>query len=78
MSPQVRLVCYPRTDGVFSAAAALHLRIELPAHYSAEEVVGEIQLRLRDRYPLASIQVETALPSGGASTWHVYRDGFVS
>ena len=74
MSPSVRLVCYPDGDGKFNAHAALTLRIDLPDSYSAQDVIDEIQRRLRDSYPLASIHVETG-GDGELPTWHVFRDG---
>jgi hypothetical protein len=80
MSPSVRLVCYSDGDGTFGRhAAALTLRIDLPENYSAQEVVTEIERRLRETYPLAAIHVESSdgVSDGGAGspTWHVYRHG---
>lgn len=79
MSPSVRLICYPDGDGAFSTHATLTLRIDLPDSYSPEQVVGEIERRLRATYPLASILVERGDGDGdataGMATWHVYRDG---
>ncbi len=59
MSPSVRLVCYPDGDGQFVAHAALTLRIDLPETYSAEDVITEIRRRLREKYPLAAIRVDS-------------------
>ena len=76
MSPSVRLVCYPDGDGQFGQhAAALTLRIDLPELYSAADVVSEIERRLRETYPLASIHVETTDGDSAVPIWHVYRDG---
>jgi hypothetical protein len=75
MSPSVRLVCHPDVDGRFSERAALTLRIDLPGSYSAEDVVKEIQQRLRETYPLATIRVEAANGDGDLPVWHVHRDG---
>lgn len=77
MSPSVRLVCYPAGDGQFSEHAAITLRIDLPDSYSAEDVVDEIERRLRDSYPLARIQVEPGDGDGHRPIWHVYRDGLM-
>jgi hypothetical protein len=74
MSPSVRLVCYPRGDGTFNEHAQLTLRIDLPDSYSAEDLVAEVQRRLRDSYPLAAIHVEPG-KADGPPTWHVHRDG---
>ncbi len=75
MSSSVRLVCYPDVDGHFTEHAAITLRIDLPDSYSADDVVQEIQRRLRETYPLASIHVEPGDGDGEPPTWHVYRDG---
>jgi hypothetical protein len=76
VSPHVRLVFYPDGDGAFASHTSVGLKIDLPAEYSAEEVMTAVQEHLRDRYPLAAIH---ALPTtdGGDfdATWHVYRDG---
>jgi hypothetical protein len=81
MSPQVRLVTYPDGDGAFSAHT-LQLTVELPAAYSPDDVVQEIERRLRETYPLARITVEhpggAGAGDGGQVTWHVYRDGAVT
>ena len=78
MPPQVRLVTYPNGDGAFSAHT-LQLTVDLPAAYSADDVVREIERRLQDTYPLAHIRVEhpdgVGDGDGGKVTWHVYRDG---
>lgn len=71
MSPKVRLKCYPASDAAFGQHAALHLTIELPETYSPDEIVLEIQRRLRETYPLALIRAESL----DDPTWHVYRDG---
>ena len=78
MSPSVRLVCYPDGDGRFGAHAALTMRIELPETYSAEDVIDEIQRRLREKYPLAAVQIETGDGVDAPVTWHVFRDGLVA
>jgi len=78
MSPSVRLVCYPDGDGRFGAHAALTLRIDLPETYSAEDVIVEIQRRLRDKYPLAAIRVESGDGLERPATWHIFRDGIVT
>jgi hypothetical protein len=81
MSPQVRLVTYPDGDGAFGAHT-LRLTVELPAAYSPDDVVREIERRLRETYPLAHITVEhpdgAGDGDGGQVTWHVYRDGAVA
>jgi hypothetical protein len=66
MSPQVRLVTYPDGDGAFSAHT-LQLTVELPAAYSPDDVVQEIERRLRETYPLAPAPA-TAARSPGTST----------
>jgi hypothetical protein len=74
MSPSVRLFCYPDGDGRFSEHTALTLRIDLPDHYAPADVLRDIERRLRDTYPLATILVEEG--SGiDKPTWHVHRDG---
>jgi hypothetical protein len=78
MSPSVRLVCYPGGDGAFTEHTALTLRIDLPVTYSAEEVVAEIQQRLRAIYPLATITVEDGDGEDGLPIWRVHRDGHAS
>lgn len=74
MSPSVRLVCHPHDDGMVSDHAALTLRIDLPDTYSAEDVATEVQQRLRETYPLATIYVQPA-DGDQLPTWHVHRDG---
>ena len=78
MSPSVRLVCYPDGDGAFTKHTALTLRIDLPETYSAADVLGEIQQRLRAVYPLATITIEDGDGEGELPTWHVHRDGHAS
>jgi len=75
MSPTVLLVCYPDGDGAFAEHTALTLRIDLPDVYSAEEVIAEIQLRVRAIYPLATITVEDGEGEDALPIWHVRRDG---
>jgi hypothetical protein len=78
MSPSVRLVCYPDGDGAFTEHTALTLRIDLPDTYSADEVVAEIQQRVRAIYPLATITIEDGLDGDALPTWQVHRDGHPS
>ena len=78
MSPTVRLVCYPDGDGAFAVHTALTLRIDLPETYSADEVIAEIQLRVRSIYPLATITVEDGEGEDALPIWHVRRDGHPS
>ena len=78
MSASVRLVCYPDGDSQFGAHAALMLRIDLPETYSAEDVIAEIRRRLREKYPLAAIKVESGDDADGPATWHFFRDGPVT
>ena len=75
MSPTVRLVCYPDGDGAFVEHTALTLRIDLPDTYSADEVIAELQLRVRAIYPLATITVEVGEGEDALPIWHVRRDG---
>jgi hypothetical protein len=75
LSPRARLRCYPDGDGQFGKHAALTLRIELPDSYSMDDVVHELERKLRERYPLARIQVQSDDPADDTPTWHVYRDG---
>ena len=75
MSPSVRLVCYPDGDGMFTEHAAVTVRIDLPETYSREEVVAEVQQRLRALYPLATITVEGGGDDDQVRTWHVHQDG---
>lgn len=75
MSPSVRLVTYPDDDGHFSEHAAITLRIDLPDSYAAGDIVAEIQRRLREAYPLATIRVEPGDGDGVPPIWHVHRDG---
>ncbi len=68
-------MCYPDGDGHFSDHAAITLRMDLPDSYSSEDVVEEIQRRLRATYPLATIRGESGDGDGGLPIWHVHRDG---
>jgi hypothetical protein len=61
---------------MFTEHAAVTLRIDLPETYSPEEVVAEIQQRLRALYPLATITVEDGRADDQLPTWHVHRDGY--
>jgi hypothetical protein len=82
MSPSVRVACYPDGDSSFLSHTTLILRIDLPETYSGDEVVLELERRLRETYPLAQIHVESGVGSPGVEqqgvglpTWHIYRDG---
>jgi hypothetical protein len=76
MSPRVQLVFYPDGDDVFASHTTVGLNIDLPAEYSAREVIDAIERHLRERYPLAVIQSSPATDGGDFdATWHVYRDG---
>jgi hypothetical protein len=68
-------MCYPDGDGHFRQHAAITLRIDLPDSYSPDDVVEEIERRLRETYRLARIHVEPGNGDGESPTWHVYRDG---
>lgn len=76
MSPRARLVCHPDGDGAVTEHTALTLRINLPDTYSTDEVVAEIQQRLRAIYPLATITVEDGDGEDGLPIWHVHRDAY--
>ena len=78
MSSGVRLVCYPRSQSAFDVKAALHLKIEIPGGFAPEEIVREIQARLRDSYPLAVIRMQEPTRENGQVTWYVYRDGLLT
>jgi hypothetical protein len=75
MSPTVRLVCDPDGNGAFAEHTALTLRIDLPGASSADEVIAEIQRRVREIYPLATITVEDSEGEDALPIWHVRRDG---
>jgi hypothetical protein len=52
------------------------LTIELPGDFTPEQVVAEVVRRLRETYPLAEIQVDSAGDGhDDVPTWNVYRDG---
>ena len=76
MSARVQLVFYPDGDDDFTSHATIGLTIDLPAKYTASEVVEAVERHLRDLYPLARIRAVPAEDGDFDSTWHVYRDGF--
>ena len=53
MFPSVRLLCYPDGGGKFGAHTALTLRIDWPDQYLPEDVIREIDRRLRETHPRA-------------------------
>jgi hypothetical protein len=71
VSPTVQVRCYPPEDAAFHQRVAIHLTIDLPDSYTPEDVVAEMQHRLREAFPLACIRVDPA----DEPIWHVYRDG---
>jgi hypothetical protein len=75
MSPRVQLALYPDGDAEFEQHATLSLNIDVPAEYSAAEIVAAIQARLRETYPRAMIHSEVFDGDGFDARWHVYRDG---
>jgi hypothetical protein len=70
----IRLVCYPDVDPLFTADAALAMRVELPFGHLPTSVLPDVLDSLRKSYPLVAIRVEPRV-DGSPETWHVYRDG---
>lgn len=78
MPASVRLVCHGDGNGLFGGRAALTLRIDLPDTTLAEEVVAEIQRRLRSSHPLVTVTADERDREDGLTVWHVHRDGHAS